>query len=103
MTFTVAVEGSQLHVTVSGELDLACIETFDGLFDLDTTGIHSVVLHLGAMTFCDVTGLNALDGLKAYHCGAGRTVHLLDTLPAVRRHMALLEALSPAARRGAPA
>ncbi len=99
VTFTVAVEGTRLHVTVSGELDLACTDTFDALFDLDTAGIHSVVLHLGAMTFCDVTGLNALDGFQAYHCGAGRTVHLLDVLPQVRRHMALLEAIS--ARLGA--
>ncbi len=104
MTFTVEADGPQLHVTVRGELDLACMELFDGLFDVDTHGIDRVVLHLDALTFCDVTGLNALDGLRAYHASEGRTVELVAVLPQVRRLTALIEALPRAWRRGtAPA
>ncbi|CAA9315859.1 MAG: hypothetical protein AVDCRST_MAG36-109 [uncultured Nocardioidaceae bacterium] len=94
MTFDVDVDGSVLRVAVKGELDLACADLFDCLFDLSTDGIETVVLDLGALTFCDVTGVNALSGLRGHHLDAGRAVHVLDVLPQVRRVVALTDDLA---------
>ena len=46
MSFVVDVVGSVLRVRLRGELDLACVELFDSLFDLETEGIDTVVLTL---------------------------------------------------------
>jgi anti-anti-sigma factor len=91
VTFAVDVSGSVLRVRMSGELDLACAERFDGLFDLRTDGIDTVVLDLGALTFCDVTGVNALTGFASYHRSLGRDVRFLHVLPQVRRVIMLTE------------
>jgi anti-anti-sigma factor len=89
--FAVEVDGAFLRVTLRGELDLACAELFDSLFDLETEGIMSVVLDLGALTFCDVSGVNALTGLQSFHRCHGRTAELADVQPQVRRLMTLME------------
>ena len=91
VSFEVEAVGPVLRVAFCGELDLACAELFDGLFDLDTTGIRSVVLDLGRLTFCDVTGLNALDGLKSFHECHGRAVEYVDVLRQTRRLMAVMD------------
>ena len=86
---TVDSVGPVLRVRLSGEFDLACSEFFDGVFDLATEDIETVVLDLGALTFCDVSGLNALSGLCTFHRFHGRLVHVVDVLPQVRRLLAL--------------
>lgn len=91
VSFAVEVAGPVLHVAFRGELDMACAELFDTLFDLDTEGIASVVLDLGGLTFCDVTGANALTGLRGFHRSHGRLAEFTDVQPPVRRLMALME------------
>jgi anti-anti-sigma factor len=88
MSVLVDVVGSTLRVRLCGELDLACVELFDSLFDLETEGIDTVVLDLGALTFCDVGGANQLTGLCAFHRCQGRDVQVVDVLPQVQRLIA---------------
>ena len=94
LTFAIEVEGDVLRIAMRGELDLACTDLFDCLFDLATDGIGTVVLDLGALTFCDVAGVNALSGLRLHHLSAGRGVHVVDVLPQVRRVVALTDDLA---------
>jgi anti-anti-sigma factor len=89
--FAVEVDGPMLRVAFRGELDLACAVLFDAVFDLQTDGVERVVLDLGALTFCDVSGVNALTGLRSFHRCHGRTAEFTDVLPQVRRLMALME------------
>ena len=102
LTFGVDVVGSVLRVRMAGELDLACSELFDGVFDLATEGIDTVVLDLGALTFCDVSGLNALSGLCTFHRLHGRTVHVVDVLPQVQRLLALTQGVELPSHGGSP-
>lgn len=88
---TVRVAGRVLRIAFSGELDLACSDFFDCLFDLPTQDIDAVVLDLGALTFCDVTGADALRGLRSFHQCHGRRVDVVDVMPHVRRVMAIAE------------
>jgi anti-anti-sigma factor len=104
MTWTAEVAGSVLTLSLCGELDLACAEVFDGLFDVETRGVDTVVLDLGALTFCDVSGANGLSGLSSFHRLEGREVRVVEVLPHVRRLIALTQDathLSP--HGGAPA
>ena len=91
LAFTTRSAGPVLHVAFRGELDLSCAGLFDTLFDLPTDGIDTVALDLGALTFCDVAGANALGGLCAFHRSQGRTVQYVDVLPHVRRLMAIVD------------
>jgi anti-sigma B factor antagonist len=91
VAFRVDVTDGVLRVAVAGELDLACADLFDGLFDLPTEGIDSVVLDLGGLTFCDVSGANALTGLRAFHLCGGRSAWFANVTPPVRRLMALTD------------
>jgi anti-anti-sigma factor len=101
VTFAVDLVGPVLRISASGEFDLASVEAFDDLFDVGTDGIDTVVLDLGALTFCDVTGVNALTGLASYHRCLGREVRFVDVLPQVSRLIALTERVAVAARRSA--
>jgi anti-anti-sigma factor len=92
--FAVDVRGPVLRVSLWGELDLASADVFDSLFDLETGGIERVVLDLGALTFCDVSGVNALTGLQSFHRCHGRAATFTAVLPQVERLMALLDAHS---------
>jgi anti-sigma B factor antagonist len=85
VTFSVDVVGTVLHLAVCGELDSSCAEQFDGLFDLGIEGIRSVELDLTDLTFCDVSGVNALIGLRSFHQAYGRDVRLVGVRPQVRR------------------
>jgi anti-anti-sigma factor len=91
MTIGVEDVGAVLRVTLSGELDLASFELFDGLFDLGTDGVDTVVLDLAAMSFCDVTGANALTGFRSFHRHEGREVEFLGLRPQVLRLMTIIE------------
>ncbi len=92
VVFAVEVAGPVLRVAFKGELDLACAQLFDTLFDLETDGIETVELDLAALSFCDVTGGNALTGLRSFHRCSGRAADFTGTQPQVRRLMALLDA-----------
>jgi len=102
--FIVDVKGPVLHVAFRGELDMACAERFDCLFDLRTEGIDTVVLDLCALTFCDLSGVNALTGLRSFHRCHGRTAEFTNVRPPVRRLMDLAERqVRPAPGGAAPA
>lgn len=100
VTLAVQVAGRELHIIVCGELDLACTTLFDGLFDVEAGDVDRVVLHLGGLTFCDVAGINALDGLCEHHQRQGRTVETVDEVAQVRRLRALLGSVPLPSRRG---
>ena len=100
VTFNVDGAGSVLRIRMSGELDLASVDLVDALFDLSTDGVDSIVLDLGALTFCDGTGVNALVGLRDFHQSQGRQVWFVDVLPHVRRVIALTEGATLTPRRG---
>ena len=94
-SFVVDVVGSVLRVRIIGELDLAGTDLVDGLFDVASDGVDTVVLELGELTFCDVSGANALTGFRDFHCALGRDVQLHGVLAPVRRLLALVEGASP--------
>jgi len=100
--FVVTIAPPVLRIAFRGELDLACAERFDCLFDLRTEGIDTVVLDLAALTFCDVTGVNALTGLLSFHRSHGRTAVFTHVRPQVRRLMALAEPPARPVPGGAP-
>ena len=97
---TVEVAGPVLRVAFRGELDMSCAALFDTLFDLPTEGIDTVALDLGELTFCDVSGANALSGLRAFHLFHGRNVHYVDVLPHVLRLMAITDGPVPSLPEG---
>lgn len=90
-TVEVRVIGSALRVRIAGELDISCADLVDDLFDVGSDGLDTVVLDLGALTFCDVTGANALTGLRDFHRAHDRAVLFDGVLPPVRRVLVLLE------------
>ncbi len=104
LAFTVEVAGPVLRVAFRGELDMSCAALFDTLFDLPTEGIDTVLLDLGELAFCDVSGANALSGLRAFHQFSERSVQHVNVLPHVLRLMAITDGPVPSLREGgAPA
>lgn len=97
-SIVVDVVGSVLRVRIAGELDLACTDLVDGVFDVSTEGVDMVLLELGELTFCDVSGANTLTGLRDFHRAQGRDVQLHGVLPPVRRLLALVDGAASVVR-----
>jgi len=75
-----------VSVRVSGDVDLASVETLRAALDgkLDgTTG--DVDLDASGITFCDSVGLGALLSARGALLAAGRALRLVDPSPCVRR------------------
>jgi anti-anti-sigma factor len=82
-------EAPCLFLDLRGELDLSCIDqvpldTYAARQDLTT-----VVIDLGELTFCDLTGLRALLAFARIHEAQGRSVAVVRATPLVRKLMRL--------------
>ncbi len=81
------VEPPCLFLDLRGELDLCSVselprEDFSSRPDLDT-----VLVDLGELTFCDLTGLRALLTFRRIHQAQGRTVVVVTATPFIWRLM----------------
>ena len=84
-------EAPCLFLALSGELDLASVEEvpldeFSSRWDLTT-----VLIDLGELTFCDVTGLRALLAFRRIHEAQGRSVSVIRANAFIWRLMRLCE------------
>ena len=94
-----------LFLDLRGELDLSNVaevprDEYSSRWDLTT-----VLVDLGELTFCDVTGLRALLAFRRIHTAQGRSVTVVRASRSVRRVMLLcgvtehLEVATPVRRR----
>jgi anti-sigma B factor antagonist len=95
-------DGHLVVVALDGELDLA---TQSGLADrldpLAEAGRH-LILDLGALTFCDCTGLNLFLRWQRQAAAAGGALHVVAATPRFRQLAGLAAArglVQPGARR----
>ena len=84
---SLVVEPPCLFLDLRGELDLCSVnelprEDFSSRPDLDT-----VLVDLGELTFCDLTGLRALFTFRRIHQAQGRTVVVVNATPFIWRLM----------------
>ncbi|MEU7203021.1 ANTAR domain-containing protein [Streptomyces sp. NPDC045470] len=85
--------GDRAAVAVHGELDLAaCGKVESGLHDALNRSSRGVDLDLGAVTFCDCSGLNMLLRLRRRAAAQGKTVVIVASSRAVERLLELTEA-----------
>nr|WP_238782883.1 ANTAR domain-containing protein [Streptomyces monomycini] len=76
-----------------GELDLAsCQKLEGGLYDALSHASGGIDLHLGAVPFCDCSGLNMLLRLRLRAVAQGKTVVIVSAARAVERLLELAEA-----------
>jgi len=86
---SLVVESPCLFLDLGGELDLCSVnqlprEDYSSRPDLDT-----VLIDLGELTFCDLTGLRALLTFRRIHQEQGRTVVVVRATPFIWRLMRL--------------
>jgi anti-anti-sigma factor len=82
-------DGHLLVVALDGELDLASGAGLATQLDpLAKAGRH-LILDLGALNFCDCTGLNLILRWQRQSAAAGGVLHLVAPGPRFRRLMAL--------------
>lgn len=80
-------------VAVHGELDLAaCGKVESGLHDALNRSFRGLDLDLGAVSFCDCSGLNMLLRLRRRAAAQGKTVVIVSRSRAVERLLELTEA-----------
>lgn len=94
------VEPPDLHVRLSGEIDLACADLLDAVTHVEVDGITRVNIDLSGLLFSDLAGLRALLVFRGRHAAGNRVVTLTAPQPAVRRLFELTghgDALPPAA------
>ncbi|GAA3029428.1 hypothetical protein GCM10010448_09270 [Streptomyces glomeratus] len=100
--------GDRVAAVVSGQVDLDTEQTLHGaLRDALRRSVSGVDLDLGAVDFCDCSGLNVLLCVRRRALEDGKVLALGATAPAVRRLLALTETGSlfgpaEAAARSAP-
>lgn len=78
-----------LFLDLRGELDLSCVGQVPGGAYPDRRDLTTVVIDLGELTFCDLTGLRTLLAFARIHQEQGRTVTVVRAAPIVRRLMHL--------------
>ena len=89
LTWGIYSDGHLLVVTLDGELDLASGPALAQQLDpLATAGRH-LILDLGALGFCDCTGLNLILRWQRQAAAAGGVLHLVAPGPRFRRLTAL--------------
>ncbi len=74
-----------LFVSLSGELDVCSVKEVPHDPCPADPDVMAVLLDLGGLTFCDLTGLRGLLTFARYQRGQGRTVEIVHANPAVRR------------------
>ena len=94
-------------VRAAGEIDLATAPVLQAELDaLLAGGYCHLDLDLGAVSFCDVAGLNMLLRVHAAAVAAGGHLHLHHSCPTLRtmlRVLRLERVFEPIARNGQPA
>jgi anti-anti-sigma factor len=89
LTWGIYSDGHLLVVALDGELDLASGPALAQQLDpLAKAGRH-LVLDLGALSFCDCTGLTLILRWQRQAAAAGGALHLVAPDPRFRRLMAL--------------
>jgi anti-sigma B factor antagonist len=89
LTWGVYSDGHLLVVALDGELDLACEPALAQQLDpLAQAGRH-LILDLGALSFCDCTGLALILRWQRQAAAAGGALHLVAPGPRFLRLMAL--------------
>ena len=89
---TVTKHGDEVHVWVSGELDIATHgELQAGLSDIPLDGAAVVRLHLSGLTFCDARGGRLLLLYRQQARKRGLLASIDDPTPAVRRILNLID------------
>lgn len=82
-------EAPCLFLDLRGELDLSCIDQVPLDQYAARPDLTTVVIDLGELTFCDLTGLRALLGFARIHEAQGRSVAVVRATPVVRKLMRL--------------
>lgn len=80
-------EPPYLVLDLRGELDLSSVDLVPRDDYASRTDLTMVLLDLGALTFCDVTGLRALHNFRRIHEGRGRSVEVVRTNRSIVRLM----------------
>jgi anti-anti-sigma factor len=78
-----------LFLDLRGELDLSCIDQVPLDPYTHRPDLTTVVIDLGELTFCDLTGLRALLAFARVHEAQGRSVAVVRATPVVRKLMRL--------------
>jgi anti-sigma B factor antagonist len=89
MRVTLASEPPCLFLDLRGELDLCSAKEvpLDGF--VSRRDLTTVIVDLGGLTFCDVTGLRTLRALRRIHEAQGRSVVFMGASPFIGRLMRL--------------
>ena len=80
-----------LRIDLRGELDIATIDVLSrpDVLACEHGSLHSVVVDLSGLTFCDVAGLRALMRLRDHHVRRGRVARLEHPRPHLARLVVL--------------
>jgi anti-anti-sigma factor len=82
-------ESPCLFLDLRGELDLSSVQDIPRDDFASRPDLTTVLIDLGELEFCDLTGLRALLAFCRLHEAQGRTVEVVRTSAAVRRLMQL--------------
>ena len=102
---SLVLESPCLFLDLRGELDLCTVREIPRDEHSSRWDLTTVLVDLGELTFCDVTGLRALLAFRRIHAAQGRSVTVVRASRPVRRVMLLcgvtdhLEVATPARRR----
>jgi anti-anti-sigma factor len=102
---SLALESPCLFLDLRGELDLANIHEVPLDAYASRPDLTTVLVDLGELTFCDLSGLRALLNFRRIHEAQGRSVVVVRATPFVWRLMRLCEItdrLESARPAGAP-
>ena len=100
---SLVLEPPCLFLDLRGELDLSSVKEVPRDAYASRRDLSAVLVDLGELTFCDVTGLRALLNFRRIHEAQGRSVSIVGANPFMCRLMRLcgitdwLESARPAA------
>jgi anti-sigma B factor antagonist len=83
-------DGTVVHVRVTGEIDMVTVDRLEeGLLEAITTPCPTVIVDFAEVTFCDSSGLAALDRAYAAAVTHGGRLRLVNLRPVIRRILEL--------------
>ena len=86
---TLAIEAPCMFLDLRGELDLCTIKDVPRDAYTSRRDLTTVLVDLGELTFCDLTGLRTLLTFRRIHEAQGRSVVVVRATPFVWRLMRL--------------
>jgi anti-anti-sigma factor len=92
------LDGSVVCLVLSGELDLASVDTFRPNLNTAALGAYGILLDFHDLRYIDSSGINALLNAHQAFAPSGRRIALVGVSPNVRRILSVLhlEDLMPA-------